>query len=218
MTPLDQRLTRPIVAVLRAADGQRLVEVAGVLLRAGIPAVEVTLTTPGALEAVHELRRTFRGPRSQHVLIGAGTVRTADDVHRAADAGAQFVVSQLTTAAVLSAARQRALPAVAGALTPNEIAVAHSLSGSVVKISPIGPVGGVAYLRELVGPLPEVPLFPTGGVTLEDAPAYLDAGAAIIGVSAHLLLDALTPAGDLSALHDRATALVAAVDHRPSAA
>jgi len=214
VSELEARLPRPLVAVLRSARSERVVDVGRVLVDAGLPAVEVTLTIPGAVECIAALRRAL----PPGAVVGAGTVRTVEQLHRAADAGAHFAVSQVTSAEVLAAGRERGLPVVPGALTPNEIVAAWSAGVELVKVSPVGPVGGVDYVRELVGPLPEVRLFPTGGVTLADAPAYLDAGAALVGVSRHLLLDALEPGGDLDALRERTTALVDSIDRRARAA
>lgn len=214
MTSLVSRLHRPVVAVLRAIAPDRLVEVSELLVDAGIPAVELTLTTPGALEAIAALRASL----GDAATIGAGTVRTVAQLEAAADAGAQFAVSQVTSLPVMAAARRRGLTFVPGALTPNEIVAAWDHGVELVKISPVGPVGGLAYVQELVGPLPDVSLFPTGGVTLEAAGSYLDAGAAVVGLSRHLLLDALEPAGDLTALRERVRVLIASVDGRASAA
>lgn len=199
---------RPVVAVLRAPDADRFVEVSSVLVEAGIPAVEFTFTSAGVIDALRQAREQL----PPGVLIGAGTVRTVEQVHLAIDAGASFLVSQVTDAAVIEAAHNRGVPFIPGALTPNEIVQAWSYGVQAVKVSPIGPVGGVSYLSELVGPLPDIPLMPTGLVRLDEAGDYLAAGAAFVGVSRDLIRDALLPGGDLIELAERAARTVQSVD------
>jgi len=211
VTEFTSRLgERPIVAVLRSADASRFLAVARVLLDAGIPAVEMTLTTTGAFEAIAAARSTFPAD----AIVGAGTVRSLHQVHAAIDAGAQFLVSQITDAELIAAAAARGVPFIPGALTPSEIVNAWRLGVEAVKVSPVGPVGGLSYVAELAGPLPEIPLFPTGGVLIEDAAAFLNAGAAIIGLSRDLIRDALSADGDLDAMAERARTVVHSVDHR----
>lgn len=211
MTGLRDQLSEvPLVAILRAATGERLVEVSRVLAAEGIPAVELTMTTPGHLRALE----TLRGDGDDALWVGAGTVRTAADAAAAVDAGAQFLVNMAFEPGVREVAESSAVPYIPGALTPTEISRAWSAGASeavpAVKVSPVGCLGGPAYIRELVGPWPDIPLFPTGGVRLDDVPDYLAAGAAVVGVSGHLVGDALTPSGDLEALRGRARELVAA--------
>lgn len=202
--------TSPVVAVLRAPSADRIHTVSMSLIEQGLTAVEVTLTTAGALDVITELRKEV----GSDVVIGAGTVRTAEQARQAIESGAQFVVSQLTDPSVHKIAANAQVPYVPGALTPNEIASAWEMGVPAVKVSPVAPVGGVQYIQELRGPLPDIALMPTGGVTIEDVPRYLQAGAAIVGVSAHLIGDSLTPEGDLAGLKQRAQHLVTVVrDH-----
>ncbi|WP_405064437.1 bifunctional 4-hydroxy-2-oxoglutarate aldolase/2-dehydro-3-deoxy-phosphogluconate aldolase [Kribbella sp. NBC_01505] len=199
---------RPAIAVLRAPDAGRFVEVSLILVDAGIPAVEFTLTSAGALDAIRHAKKVLPAD----VLIGAGTVRTAEQVRQAVDAGASFLVSQVTDPDVIEAAHELGVPFVPGALTPNEIVRAWRYGVQAVKVSPIGPVGGIGYLAELVGPLPDIPLVPTGGVLVDEAGAYLAAGAAVVGLSRDLTRDALLPGGDLAALAERAARAIRSVD------
>lgn len=194
-----------VIAVLRAPTAQAFVEVADVLADAGLTRLEFTLTSAGALDAITVAKRAM-----PQLTVGCGTVRTGGDIRRAAAAGADFVVSQYFDPALVEAARSAGIDYVPGALTPGEIARAAA-DAELVKVSPIGPVGGVAYLRELVGPLPDIPLFPTGGVRPDELGAYFDAGAAFVGVSALLFQDALT-GGDLGALGARTREALAALD------
>lgn len=192
-----------VVGVLRAPDARHFVSSSQVLHEAGLRIFEYTLTTEGALDAVTAARESLPG-----AVLGVGTVRTPDDLRRAVDAGADFAVSQVFLPRLVEAAAGLGIGYVPGALTPTEIVSAWETGVPAVKVSPIGPLGGLDYLRELRGPLPDVALMPTGGVTLEAAAEYLRLGAVAVGVSAALFGDALGT-GDLSGLRGRAEELVA---------
>ena len=142
--------------------------------------------------------------------VGVGTVRTTEHLKAAAEAGAAFAVSQVFLPELVAAAQEYQIPYVPGTLTPTEVLCAWNTGVPAVKVSPIGPLGGVTYLNELRGPMPDVSIMPTGGVTLEAAAEYLDAGAVAVGVSSALLEDALL-GGDLVALKARAQQLVSSV-------
>jgi 2-dehydro-3-deoxyphosphogluconate aldolase / (4S)-4-hydroxy-2-oxoglutarate aldolase len=190
-----------VVAILRAPTAQHFIAASSVLWDAGIRCFEFTLTSEGALEAVSAFR-----DRQQEAVLGVGTVRTEEQLAAAQDAGAMFAVSQVFLPRLVDRAHELRLPFVPGALSPTEIVVAWESGVPLVKVSPIGPVGGVSYLNELRGPLPDVAMMPTGGVTLESAGAYLAAGAAAVGVSGAVFGDALIT-GDLTGLADRAEQL-----------
>lgn len=197
-TPLPPQA---VVAVLRAPSAEHFVPACTVLWEAGLRCFEFTLTSQGALQAVAELRRHF-----PHAVVGVGTVRTTDHLHAARQAGADFAVSQVQLPRLVEAARTIGLPFVPGALTPTEIVLAWEAGVPMVKVSPIGPLGGVGYLDELRGPLPDIPLMPTGGVTLGAAADYLRSGAAAVGVSSDLFGTSLGT-GDLTGLAERAAQL-----------
>jgi len=200
--------TRRLVAVLRAADADRFVPASQALYEAGITCLEFTLTTQGALDALRDARKAL----PDDALLGVGTLRTLQHVTDAVEAGADFLVNQTFSPELVDAARDRDLPFVPGTLTPMEIVRAWEYGVAAVKISPVGPVGGVEYLSEVLAPLPDVPVVPSGGVTLEAAHEYLRRGAAAVGLSRALTLDALTPGGDLDALAERARAVVASLN------
>jgi 2-dehydro-3-deoxyphosphogluconate aldolase / (4S)-4-hydroxy-2-oxoglutarate aldolase len=205
--PFLQRVAAvPLVAILRAADAGRFLEVGRVLYEAGVRAVEVTLTSTGALEALGRLRAALPGD----ALLGVGTVRSAADAERAVDAGATYLVAPDFRPEVVAWAVAREVPVVPGALTPTEIAAAWAAGATAVKVFPVSAVGGPAYLKAVRAPLPEVPLVPTGGVGVGDVAAYLAAGAAAVGIGGPLLGDAGDPGGDLDALAGRARQAVAA--------
>jgi 2-dehydro-3-deoxyphosphogluconate aldolase/(4S)-4-hydroxy-2-oxoglutarate aldolase len=196
---------RAVVAVFRAPTAQHFLPASEVLWDAGIRCFEYTLTTDGALDALVELRSLL-----PEALVGVGTVRTVDHLRAAQEAGAEFAVSQIFLPELAAMAREQQIPFIPGALTPTEVVTAWNAGVPAVKVSPIGPLGGVTYLNELWGPLPDVAIMPTGGVTVDAAARYLDAGAVAVGVSGAVLGDALL-GGDLAALAARAQQLMASV-------
>lgn len=198
---------QPVIAVLRAPTADRFVEATAILYEAGITCVEYTMTTLGALDALESARAQL----PDDARLGVGTIRTVRHVEDAAAAGADFLVNQVYRPELVGAGRRAGLPFIPGALTPTEILTAWEAGVPAVKVSPIGPLGGLEYFGELRGPLPDVLMFPTGGVGVTEAAQYLAAGAAAIGVSRDLMRDALLPGGDLAALEERAHAVVASV-------
>ncbi|WP_067538247.1 bifunctional 4-hydroxy-2-oxoglutarate aldolase/2-dehydro-3-deoxy-phosphogluconate aldolase [Nocardia crassostreae] len=185
----------PVIAILRAAKADRFAEVAAVLHESGITAVEFTLNTEGALDALRECAE-FEHP------IGAGTVLSAADAEHAVEAGAAYLITPVVSAEVIAQGRRLGVPVISGALTPTEIRQAWVEGSAMVKVFPIA-VGGPEYIRAVHAPLPDIPLVPTGGVRLHEIRAYLDAGAAAVGIGSPLIGDACA-GGDLDALRDRA--------------
>ena len=190
----------PVVAILRASDAGRFLEVGRVLYEGGVRAVEVTLTSAGALEAFGRLRAELPAD----ALLGVGTVRSAADAERAVDAGATYLVAPDFQPEMVAFAVGRGIPVVPGALTPTEVAAAWAAGATAVKVFPVSAVGGPGYLKAIRAPLPEVPLVPTGGVGIDDVGVYLAAGAVAVGIGSPLLGDAGGPDGDLAGLADRA--------------
>jgi 2-dehydro-3-deoxyphosphogluconate aldolase / (4S)-4-hydroxy-2-oxoglutarate aldolase len=199
---------RPLIAILRSPDASRFAKASELLYEAGFRCVEFTLTTAGTFDALAIVRRSL----PDDLILGIGTVRSVDQVHQAVDTGADFLVSQVYRAHLLDAARERGLPFVPGALTPTEILNVWDAGVPAVKVSPIGPLGGLDYFDQLRGPLPEVPLVPTGGVEIQEVRAYLQRGAAAVGLSGPLTGDALKPGGDWSDFAQRAIRAVSALD------
>ena len=195
-----------LVAILRATEASRFADAGVVLHAAGIRLLEATLTTPGAPAAINALRLAL----GEDALVGAGSVREASDVDIAVDAGARYLVTPTVNPAVLERAAALDVPVICGALTPTEIDQAWRLGAAAVKVFPIAAAGGVAYLRAIRAPLPDVPLVPTGGVHLADVEGYLRSGAIAVAAATPLLGDALSPSGSLPDLATRAGEFVAA--------
>ncbi len=156
--------------------------------RGGLRVLEITLTTPGALEAIRELSR------DADLLVGSGTTLTVADVEAVAAAGGRFALSPVFDADVLAAARAHDLLAIPGAATPTEILAAHRAGAALVKVFPADALGGPLFLRRVRGPLPDVPLVPTGGPTADNLAEYFAAGAAAVGIGAEVVRDGASPA------------------------
>ena len=172
-----------IVPVVRALSSREALIAAEAVCQGGIPIVEITMTVPGAVEVIRELIKSS----GSEVLIGAGTVLDPETACRCLDAGAQFLVSPgLNLPTVEFAVREKVL-IMAGALTPTEVITAWNAGSDFVKIFPCGQVGGAKYIKALKGPLPQIPLVPTGGVNLNTAAEFIEAGAAALGIGGELV-------------------------------
>jgi 2-dehydro-3-deoxyphosphogluconate aldolase/(4S)-4-hydroxy-2-oxoglutarate aldolase len=159
------------------------VAVVEALLHAGLTVAEITLTVPHAIDAIGAVAKRFAGK----VLVGAGTVTDAEAARRAVDAGAEFIVTPCLVPEVIAAAQRADVAVLPGALTPGEVFAAFRHGADMVKVFPAQSVGGAAYLRALRGPFPDIPLVPTGGVTLENLAEMFQAGAAAVGVGTELI-------------------------------
>jgi 2-dehydro-3-deoxyphosphogluconate aldolase/(4S)-4-hydroxy-2-oxoglutarate aldolase len=182
-----------IVPVIRASSAQKALLAADALYQGGVPVVEVTLTVPGAGAAIESLRKNFGGD----LLVGAGTVLDVDDAKRCLDSGAQFIVSPGLDRATIGFVNSKDILMIAGALTPTEVITAWKHGSDIVKIFPCSAVGGAGYIKALKGPLPQIPLIPTGGVNLQTAADFIRAGSEALGIGGELVqasaLDAGTP-------------------------
>jgi 2-dehydro-3-deoxyphosphogluconate aldolase/(4S)-4-hydroxy-2-oxoglutarate aldolase len=181
------------VPVLRASDADKAIAAGRALARGGCRAIEVTFTTPGAARAIATLV-------AEGHFVGAGTVLDMATAVAAWSAGASFIVSPHLQAEVLARGLVDDRLVIPGALTPSEVLAAHQAGASVVKIFPVASLGGPRYLKLLRDPLPFLRFFPTGGVTLEDLPAYLAAGALAVGVGSALAPAEAIEAGDVATL------------------
>lgn len=194
-----------VVAILRADRADHLEAVAHELAAAGITCLELTMTTPGTLEALTRLR----GGLDTAVALGVGSVLDAGAADAALEAGAGFLVSPGVCEEVARAAAARGVPCYPGAFTPTEVLAAWGVGAAAVKLFPAA-TGGPRHLRDIRGPLPDIPLVPTGGVSLEQITDYIAAGAAAVGLGGPLIGDALG-GGSTAALRERARAALDAV-------
>jgi 2-dehydro-3-deoxyphosphogluconate aldolase / (4S)-4-hydroxy-2-oxoglutarate aldolase len=172
-----------IIPVIRGESSAVALAVVETLAEAGLAIAEITMTVPAAIEAIVAAKKRF----GDKMLIGAGTVTDEETVRRAIDAGAEFIVSPCLVPDVIDAARREDVAVLPGALTPSEIFRAFRDGADMVKVFPVQNVGGAAYLRALRGPFPEIPLVPTGGVTLDNLGELFAAGAVAVGVGSELI-------------------------------
>ncbi|MGO4248351.1 bifunctional 4-hydroxy-2-oxoglutarate aldolase/2-dehydro-3-deoxy-phosphogluconate aldolase [Paenarthrobacter sp. RAF54_2] len=201
-----------VVAVLRARHAREYAPVIDALQQGGVLSIELTLSTPGVFDELPLLRDRF----GDGVEIGVGTVTTATDAETALDLGAAYIVTPTTQSEIIAACVQRDVPIFAGGLTPTELHASWKLGATAVKIFPASAVGP-AYVPQLRGPFPDIQVVPSGGVEIEDVPAWIKAGALAVSLGGPLLGDAFS-GGDLGELTDRARRLRALVDEARAAA
>jgi len=180
MTVVERLLDARIVGIVRLDDVDMAVAAAECAIETGLTAVEVTFTLSGAAVAIERLRKDH--PRS---LIGAGTVRSLDELQAAVGAGADFLVAPGLNSELIEEARRRGVLMIPGVFTASEIDLAMRLGCDVLKLFPAEP-GGPAYLASMLQPFPRARLVPTGGISSRNAAAYLDAGAAAVAMGSSL--------------------------------
>jgi 2-dehydro-3-deoxyphosphogluconate aldolase/(4S)-4-hydroxy-2-oxoglutarate aldolase len=196
-----------VVPVVRAASAAQAIAAAEAVCAGGISVVEVTMTVPGAVEVIAQLVKTM----GSAVLVGAGTVLDAGSARRCLDAGAQFLVSPGFDLETVKFANSQGVPIMAGALTPTEVITAWNAGSDLVKIFPCGNVGGAKYIKALKGPLPQIPMIPTGGVNLTTAAEFIQAGSAAVGVGGELILAAALKSGNTREITELAKQYVSIV-------
>jgi 2-dehydro-3-deoxyphosphogluconate aldolase / (4S)-4-hydroxy-2-oxoglutarate aldolase len=195
-----------IVAVIRIKEPEKLRAVVDAIADGGVRALEVTMTVPGAVELIRHLAPALPAG----FVFGAGTVLDADTAARVIDAGAQFVVSPVFRQSVIDACHARGVPAMPGCFSPTEILDAWDAGADIVKVFPATALGP-GFFKDVRGPLPQVKLMPTGGVTLDNAGDWIRAGAVAVGVGTALLDAKAIAAGEYAVLRANAERIVANV-------
>jgi 2-dehydro-3-deoxyphosphogluconate aldolase / (4S)-4-hydroxy-2-oxoglutarate aldolase len=186
-----------LAAIVRWHDQDQATQAALVAAEAGVGSVEITTGTPGAFELIRYLRSHSQ---AGGCAIGAGTLTDSELARRAIDAGAQYLVTPYLVPAVAEVAARSGIPLVMGALTPTEIARAVELGARLVKVFPVAPVGGPAYIKALRGPMPDTPIWVSGGVLIEDCEEYLRVGTDVVGLTNDLFRPEMLMAEDWSGL------------------
>lgn len=186
-----------VVAVLRARHASAYAPVIESLLAGGVTLIELTLTTAGVVDHLPGLRQAF----GQDANIGVGTVVDPDEAKLVLDAGAQFLVTPTVNTDVIAAAVDRGIPVFPGGLTPTELFTGWAAGATAVKVFPASTVGP-GYCAQLRGPFPQMELVPSGGIGLDDAPAWITAGAMAVSIGGPLLKDAFE-GGSLAQLTER---------------
>ena len=195
-----------VVAVLRAKDSTQLFEAAVALEAGGVRSIEVTMTTPNALAVIAEVCKKL----GEKVLVGVGTVLDAETARQAILAGAEFVVGPTLSLEVIQMCRRYSKIVVPGAFTPTEILTAWESGADLVKLFPATAVGP-KYIKDLKGPLPQIPIVPTGGVDVNNAGEFIKAGAAAVAAGTSLVDSKALAARDFGAITAMAQRFVSAV-------
>jgi 2-dehydro-3-deoxyphosphogluconate aldolase/(4S)-4-hydroxy-2-oxoglutarate aldolase len=198
-----------IVPVVRASSAGEACIAAEAVCQGGIPIVEITMTVPGAIELIRELVKNC----GSEVLIGAGTVLNADAARRCIDAGAQFLVSPGLNLETVAFTAQEGTLMMAGALTPTEVMAAWDAGADFVKVFPCGQVGGAKYIKALKGPFPQIPFIPTGGVNLNTAAEFLEAGSVALGIGGELVQADALKANNPQIIVENSRKFLAIVQH-----
>jgi 2-dehydro-3-deoxyphosphogluconate aldolase / (4S)-4-hydroxy-2-oxoglutarate aldolase len=172
-----------LVPVLRASSAEEAITIADAILAGGVNILEITMTVPGAIRVIEQLAKHH----GEKLLLGAGTVLDPETARNCILAGAQFIVSPALDVRTIELCRRYSVPILPGALTPTEILTAWQAGADVVKVFPCSALGGAKYLQALKGPLPQIQLIPTGGVSLSTAEEFLAAGAFALGVGGDLV-------------------------------
>ena len=187
----------PLVGIIRGLSADVVSEILPVYREAGLTTIEITMNTPGAETMIQHALET----NSNGLNIGAGTVCTKEDLERALEAGAQFIVTPIVNKKVIKACVKRGVPIFPGAFTPTEIYTAWSLGASMVKIYPATSLGP-NYIKDIKAPMNQLKVIPTGGISLDNMAAYFKAGADGVGIGSHLFDKGLIQQNNWSGLKD----------------
>lgn len=193
-----------VVPVIRASTPQMARQAAEAVLAGGISVVEITMTVPGAVDLIAQLVREL----GKELLVGAGTVLDAESGQRCFDAGAEFLVSPGFNAETVKLANGKGKLMMAGALTPTEVITAWKTGSDIVKVFPCGTVGGAKYIKALKAPLPQIPMVPTGGVNLNTAAEFIQAGSEALGIGGELVSAEALKSGNIQKITDAARQFV----------
>ena len=196
------------IAVIRASEIERGRQMAKAAAEGGLRMIEITWNTDGAAELISQLRSQL-----PDCTIGTGTILDRTALKQAIAAGAEFAFSPHVNAPLIEAAVAAKVPIIPGALSPTEIVTAWQAGASCVKIFPCQAVGYAAYIKALQGPLGHIPMIPTGGVTIENTPEFLQVGAIAVGLAGDLFPKSLIAAEDWSAIAQRSATLATRLYH-----
>ena len=200
-----------IVAIIRANSANELIDAAAAIHEGGVSVIEVTMTTPNALQVISDVSSAY----GDSVLVGAGSVLDAETARAVMLAGAEFIVSPVTKADVIDICNRYSKVVIPGAFTPTEILAAWEAGADYVKVFPSSGVGA-SYIKDVKAPLPHIPLVPTGGINAENAAEFIAAGATALGVGSSLVNNQLIESGQFDSLTERAKKLSAEVQRARS--
>jgi 2-dehydro-3-deoxyphosphogluconate aldolase/(4S)-4-hydroxy-2-oxoglutarate aldolase len=192
-----------VIAVIRASQRSKGCQMAKAVAAGGMQLIEIAWNSDASAQLIGQLRSEL-----PTCTIGTGTLLTPEHLEQAIAAGAQFLFTPHINPVMIQAAAQRNVPIVPGALSPTEIVTAWQAGASCVKVFPVQAMGGASYIKSLQGPLSHIPLIPTGGVTLENAPEFLLSGAIAVGLASELFPQQLVAAENWEAIGKRARNLM----------
>src|SRR5215211_4867722 len=193
-----------VIPVVRATTADEAMRAIDAIREGGISVLEITMTVPNAIKVIEQVTARFQ----TDALVGAGTVLDAETAKACISAGAQFIVSPALNMETVAYCREQDVAVMPGALTPTEVVQAWNAGADLVKVFPAGAVGGASYLKALKAPLPHIELVPTGGVSLITAAAFIQAGAAALGVGTDLVDIKAIREGQASLITERAKQFV----------
>lgn len=194
------------VAVIRMADAQKLMKVVEAIREGGISAIEITMTTPNALQVIEEVAREM----GDTARIGVGSVLDGETARLALNAGAQYVISPIFKESVIEMAHRYDKPAIPGAFGPTQIQRAHEAGADIVKVFPASTLG-MKYFKAVKAPMPHLKLLPTGGVSLDNAGDWIRHGACAVAVGSALLDKEAIAEGNFGKLTENARRLRASI-------
>lgn len=201
------RLLEPgVIAVIRADNSDQLLDAAAALIEGGVSAIEVTMTTPNAIEVIRATAKRF----GDNVLLGVGTVLDSPTAIRAMEAGAEYVVTPVVRLEVIATCLQREKPIFSGAYTPTEAFTAWEAGSDFIKIFPAEGLGA-SYIKSVRAPLPQLKMVPSGGVTAENCGEFIQAGCVAISAGSSLVRKAFLQNRDWKGLKEKAEAFVVGV-------
>ena len=197
-----------VVVVMRGADADTIIDVASALADGGVTAFEITADNPDAMDLIAEVSASFS---AEEAIVGAGTVLDAATARAAIANGAEFVVGPTFDAGVVETCNRYGTVVAPGALTPTEALDAYEAGADLVKVFPASSMGP-DHLSSIAGPLPQIPLMPTGGIDVDNAADYIDAGAVVVGAGSALMDDEAIAAGDFESITETAREFTRVID------
>jgi len=179
----SRMMSEGLIPIIRVTSAQEAIDVADAIKEGGVNFIEITMNVQGAIDVIKELSQRYK----DEIIMGAGTVLDPETGRAALLAGAQFIVSPTLNLDLIHLARRYSALVIPGTMTPTEILTAWNAGADMVKVFPAAQLGGPEYIRAIRGPLPQILLVPTGGVTLQNAGAFIKAGATALGVGGELV-------------------------------
>ena len=179
----NRMVSEGLIPVIRVASAAEAIDVADAIKEGGVTVIEITMSVPGALDTIKDLTKKYK----DDIILGAGTILDTETGRAALLAGAQFLVTPTLNLDLIHLAHRYSAVVVPGAMTPTEILTAWNAGADMVKVFPAAQLGGPEYIRALRGPLPQILYVPTGGVNLQNAGAFIKAGATALGAGGELV-------------------------------